>query len=209
MAEGVAVLGDGDLISILLGTGAASMPVTVLAERLLAASGGLVGIARLGPLALAEHPGLGPAKALRLSAAIELGRRAAHRQMDRRTKLAKSSDVAAEMSGRIAGLEHEEMWVLSLDGQNGARGARRVAQGGLHGCSVAARDILRAGLSDAASGIVLVHNHPSGDPTPSSEDIAMTRSVAEACEIVGMPLLDHVVIAGRRHASMLDLGILP
>lgn len=100
------------------------------------------------------------------------------------------------------------MFVVSLDGQNGARSVRRVAQGGLHGCSVSARDILRVGLTEAASAIVLVHNHPSGDPTPSPEDIAMTRIVAEAAELVGMPLFDHVVIGRDRYVSMLDLGVL-
>jgi DNA repair protein RadC len=209
LSGGVDSLEDRELVAVLLGTGSSALPVLDLSTRILDASGGLSGLARVGPLALAEHPGVGPVKALRVSAAIELGRRAAARALDPRRRLAKSSDVAAYLAPRIGGLAHEEMWVVSLDGQNGARGARRVAQGGLHGCSVAARDILRAGLADAASGIVLAHNHPSGDPTPSPEDVTMTRAVADACEIVGVPLLDHVVIAGRRHASMLDLGILP
>jgi DNA repair protein RadC len=209
LARGLGALGDGELVAVVLGTGLAAEPVNLLAERLLVAAGGLVGLAQLGPAALAELPGLGPVKALRLSAAAELGRRASHRRADPRRKLATSTDVADEMAPRLGGLEHEEMWVLALDGQNGLRSMRRVAQGGLHGCSVSARDILRAGLLDAASGIVLVHNHPSGDPTPSGEDLTMTRNVAEAAEVVGVPLLDHVIIAGRRHASMLDLGVLP
>jgi DNA repair protein RadC len=100
------------------------------------------------------------------------------------------------------------MWLLALDGQNGLRSMRRIAQGGLHGCCVSARDILRAGLVEAASAIVLVHNHPSRDPTPSPEDVAMTRVVVDAGEVVGLPLVDHVVVAGSRHASMLDLGLL-
>jgi DNA repair protein RadC len=84
-----------------------------------------------------------------------------------------------------------------------------VAQGGLHGCSVHPRDILRAALADAASAILLVHNHPSADPTPSMEDLAMTRMIAEAAAIVGTPLLDHVIIgASGQYASLLDLGVL-
>ena len=100
------------------------------------------------------------------------------------------------------------MWVLSLDGRNRLRGERRVAQGGLHGCAVAARDILRAALTDAASAFVLVHNHPSGDPRPSPEDVAMTAAVARAATVVGVPLVDHVVVSDGRHASMLELGVL-
>ncbi len=201
-------LGDGDLVAILLGTGRRAEPVTVLAEALLARVGGLSGLARLGPSAIAQQAGVGLVKGLRLVAAVELGRRVQARRTSDRPRLASSSEVFAHMAPRLGPLEHEELWVVALDGQNGARGARRVAQGGLHGCAVSARDILRAALHDAASALVLVHNHPSGDPTPSAEDVAMTRVVAEAAEIVGTPLVDHVVIAGSRHTSMLDLGIL-
>ncbi|HSN96959.1 MAG TPA: JAB domain-containing protein, partial [Candidatus Nanopelagicales bacterium] len=93
--------------------------------------------------------------------------------------------------------------------RNGMRGARRVAQGGQHGCSVSARDILRAALADAAAAMVLVHNHPSGDATPSPEDVEMTRSLAMAGFVVGVPLIDHVILAPDGHyASLLDLGLL-
>ncbi len=96
---------------------------------------------------------------------------------------------------RLAALEHEEVWLLSLDGKYGLKSARRIAQGGLHGCALLTRDVLSPALRDGASAIVLVHNHPSGDPTPSPEDIAMTRAVRAAGELVGIPLLDHVVVA--------------
>ena len=102
------------------------------------------------------------------------------------------------------------MWVVSLDGRNGMRGTRRVAQGGLHGCSVGARDFLRAALAHAASAIVLVHNHPSGDPTPSSEDIAMTRTVADAAELIGHPAPRPRCRGGRRSTCVdAGLGVLP
>lgn len=209
VAEGVDALGDVDLLTVLLGTGLAGCPVGVVAAGLLERFGGLDGLARIGPGALAEHPGVGPAKALRFVAAFELGRRAACRAGDARAPVRTSAEVAARLAPRLAPLDHEQMWVLSLDGRNHLRGARRVAQGGLHGCSVAARDILRAALADAASAIVLVHNHPSGDPTPSLEDITMTRAVAEAAAVVGVPLVDHVVVASAgRYASLLDLGVI-
>jgi DNA repair protein RadC len=208
LVASVEELGDAEIVALLLGTGRATEPVGVLAARLLARAGGLVGLSRLGPMAIAEHEGVGVVKALRLRAAVEMGRRVESRRSSARPKLASSGEVFGHMAARVAGLEHEELWVVSLDGQNGARGARRVAQGGLHGCSVSSRDILRAALADAASALVLVHNHPSGDPTPSAADVAMTRAVAEAAEVVGTPLVDHVVIAGERYTSMLDLGVL-
>jgi DNA repair protein RadC len=120
-----------------------------------------------------------------------------------------SAEVAAYAAARFGGLDHEQMWIFGLDGRNGLRTVRRVAEGGLHGCSVAARDILRAALTDAASAIVLLHNHPSGDPAPSAEDVAMTRVVEAAAATIGVPLVDHVIVTGDgRHASMLDLGLM-
>jgi DNA repair protein RadC len=91
---------------------------------------------------------------------------------------------------------------------NGLRAARRVAEGGLHGCAVDPRDILRAALREAASAFVLVHNHPSGDPAPSDEDISLTNMVARAGAVLGTPLVDHVIVAAGGHASLFDLGLL-
>lgn len=205
---GVDQLADADLVALLLGAGTSAQPVGLLAAALLDRFGGLPGIARLGPAALAECPGLGRAKALRLSAGVELGRRVMRVALAPRRPVRSSAEVAELLVPRIAHLDHEEMWLVSLDGRSAARSARRVAQGGLHGLSVSARDILRVALVDAASAIVLVHNHPSGDPTPSAEDIAMTRAVAQAGEVVGTPLVDHVIVASSGYQSMLDLGLL-
>lgn len=203
------MIGDADLLAILLGTGFTGRPVTVVAAALLDRFAGLEGLARVGPGALAQHPGLGVAKALRISAAIEVGRRACQQAMRPREPLRTSASAALYFAPRLGHLDHEEMWVAALDGRNALRGSRRVSQGGMHGCSISARDILRAALADAASSILLVHNHPSGDPTPSMEDLAMTRMVADAASIVGTPLVDHVIIgAGGKYASMLDLGVI-
>jgi DNA repair protein RadC len=102
----------------------------------------------------------------------------------------------------LCGLEHEEVWLLSLDGRYGLKSARRIAQGGLHGCALLTRDVLGPALRDGASAIVLIHNHPSGDPAPSPEDIAMTRAVRVAGELVGVPLIDHVVVARTGSSSL-------
>ena len=107
---------------------------------------------------------------------------------------------------RLANLEHEEVWLLALDGRNGLKSARRIAQGGMHACALTTRDVLAPALRDAASAIVLVHNHPSGDPRPSPEDVNMTSLVARACEVVGMHLLDHVIVARGGSASLLESG---
>jgi DNA repair protein RadC len=207
LEAGLDALSDADLVAILLGTGRPGAPAPVLAAQVLDRNGGIGGLAGRGAGALAEQAGLGPVKALRLAAAMELGRRARTATIPR-TSLASADDVARHFEARIGSLVHEEMWVVSLDGRNRLRGTRRVAQGGLHGCAVSARDVLRVAIGDAASGFVLVHNHPSGDPTPSAEDVRMTEAIARAAGVVGVPLVDHVVVAGDRHASMLELGYL-
>jgi len=195
LAFGVQTLADVDLLTLLLGTGSAGEPVALSAAALLERSGGLAGIARLGPHALARR-GVGPAKATRIAAAIELGRRVLLCSLaEERQVLDCFERVVRWAQPRLGPLEHEEVWLLSLDGKYGLKSARRIAQGGLHGCALLTRDVLSPALRDGASAIVLVHNHPSGDPTPSAEDIAMTRAVRAAGELVGVPLIDHVVVA--------------
>ncbi len=180
-----------------------------MAAGLLDHAGGIEGLSRLGPAAIAEHPGVGPAKALRIAASMELGQRAARRAARVTAPITSSAAVVARLGPDLAGLAHEEMWLLCLDGRNHVRAARRVAQGGLHSCSVMPRDVLRAGLYEAASALVLVHNHPSDDPTPSAEDLVMTRRVAEAGAVVGLPLVDHVILTpSGKYSSLLDLGVL-
>lgn len=209
IAVGVEHLGDGELLALVLGTGRAGLPVSVLAVMLLEEHGGVAGLARAGIGELVQRAGVGTAKAARLMAAVELGRRAVLAASREATaRMPDRAAVEAWAHPRLATLDHEELWLLALDGHHGLRAARLVASGGIHGLHVAARDVLRIALREGASAFVLVHNHPSGDPAPSSEDIAFTRTVERAAGIVGTPLLDHVVVARRRAASMLETGIL-
>lgn len=206
---GMESLGDAELVAIVLGTGCSGHPVGTLAATLLEELGGVAGLARAGMGGLARGTGLGPAKGARLAAAVELGRRAVFAaSLDASPKLPDRAAVEAWARPRLATLDHEELWVLALDGRHGLRAARRAASGGIHGLHVSVRDVLRIALREAASAFVLVHNHPSGDPTPSDEDVSFTHSVADAAALVGTPMLDHVVIARRRSSSMLDLGVL-
>jgi DNA repair protein RadC len=174
---------------------------TDLIERL----GGLGQLARADAFEIASH--LAPArnrrntrkaaleKAGAVAAAFELGRRVAIEEARPPTRLISPEAVAAWASPRLTRLTHEELWVVGLDGRGNLRAARLVAKGGLHGASVRAADPIRAALRVEASGFVLVHNHPSGDPTPSREDIVFTEHVALAAAATAIPLLDHVVVA--------------
>ena len=207
---GVDALGDAELVALVLGTGCAGLPVNALAAELLEEHGGVAGLARSGLGELIDRPGLGTAKGARLAAAVELGRRAIlAASFSAAPRLPDRLAVEAWARARLSTLDHEELWVLALDGRHGLRAARRVAAGGIHGMHVGARDPLRVVLREAASAFVLVHNHPSGDPAPSDEDLSFTRAVYEAGVVVGVPLLDHVIVARQQATSMLEGGLLP
>lgn len=207
LTSGVETLPDQDLLAIVLGTGSAGEPVFLLAATLLESEGGLVRLSRGTPHGLRQRRGIGPVKAVRLAAAFELGRRAQIGALGAiPPRLPGYREVVDWARPRLATLEHEEVWLLTLDGQNALKSARRIAQGGAHGCALTTRDVLAPALRDAASAIVLVHNHPSGDPTPSPEDVAMTRAVSAACDVVGVPLLDHVVVARDGASSLFERG---
>ncbi len=152
-------------------------------------------------------PGLGRRRARRLVDVLELGRRCL---LDRPTPQTFDShlDVLDWSRSRLVHLEHEELWLLCLDGRNRLKRAERVAQGGLIGCAVTPRDVLRPAVRNAAAAVVVVHNHPSGDPTPSEDDIRMTERLADACGVLGIPLLDHVVVARGGASSVAALGVL-
>jgi DNA repair protein RadC len=218
---GLEALGDEDLLALVLGTGAGGESVRLLATRLLDDAGGLLGLVRRGPGGLAQERGVGQVKALRILAGCELGRRAHTRELTgaihdgsthgetRARRFADFEQVAAWARPRLGALEHEELWLLAVDGRQGARAARRIAAGGIHGLHVSARDVLRAALREAASAFLVVHNHPSGDPTPSAADLDFTARLARAGHAVGMPLLDHVIVARDGATSLLAQGLVP
>lgn len=188
--------------------GASASLTSKVAAALLCDLGGLAGLARATvdeiETQLTTEPRMRLAPRLgarRIAVAFELGRRAANDAVAP-TSITSSADVAAWASSRLSSLDHEELWLLALDGRSRLRAVRCVARGGLHGMGVRAADPLRLALRAAASGFVLVHNHPSGDPTPSDEDVTFTRRVAAAGVVVGVPLLDHVVVAGGGFSSV-------
>ena len=198
--HGPCELGDVELLALVVGGGARAS-----AAKILDRAGGLAGIARMGTHDIARSARVRADRALRVSAAVELGRRvhAALAEPEREV-FGSFREVERWAMPRLGHLEHEEVWLLCVDGRNALKSARRVAQGGAHGCALTPRDVLTPALREAASAIVLVHNHPSGDPTPSPEDARMTRALAEACDVVGVPLLDHVVVARTGSSSVFE-----
>jgi DNA repair protein RadC len=206
IAVGIESLADAELVAILLRTVDGGAPIATQVAALLEGHDGVGGLARAGIGELSEQSGVGQANAVRVAAAIELGRRAVlAASFDDAPILPDCDAVVAWARPKLATLDHEELWVLLLDGRNGLRAARQVASGGIHGLHVGVRDVLRIAIREAASAFVLVHNHPSGDPEPSPEDRAFTRAVTKGAKLVGCPLLDRVIVARQRASSMLDL----
>jgi DNA repair protein RadC len=200
---GVETLGDAELVAVVLGN--CRHPAIVVSTALLAESNGISGLSRIG---VANLTNVGRRQGLRLAAALELGRRASARAVEEVPCLVDSGVVADWGRSQLGHLDHEELWMLAIDGQRRLRSAKCVAKGGLHGLQLHVRDPLRVAIREGASAIVLVHNHPSGDPSPSPQDIEFTLRLMAACEVVATPLVDHVIVARDRHSSMLARGLL-
>jgi DNA repair protein RadC len=168
-------------------------------------------LARLGTTGLAgvtvaELVAAGvPAKtAAKVHAAMTLGRRAVTRAAERRPLLGQPADVYEAMRDRAATLDQEVFWVIAINIRNEVIDVVEVARGTVSGVEVHPREVFRAAIRIAAAGVVLVHNHPSGDPTPSAEDVELTRRLRAAGELTGIPVLDHVVIASRGFRSIAE-----
>lgn len=205
---GPEALGETELVAVLLGTGTEGEPVMALSESLLREWGGARGIARLGIGALASRAGIGTSKAARLLAAIELGRRSLEVPLGHAVRLGSSRDVDRAFRPRLSHAEVEHFVALALDARNRVTRELFIARGGIAACPVAPADVFRALLREAAVSTVLVHNHPSGDPTPSAADIELTERLAETGQLVGVRVHDHVIVAREGYTSLLDLGLI-
>jgi DNA repair protein RadC len=195
LRSGVGELNDDELIAILLGTGG-KQGVMEAAHAVLLTCGGLAGLARTSLQALQEITGIGEAKACELAVACEIGRRLAEARLRERPEISAPETVAALMAPLIVSLDHERLWVLPLDVRRRLIGApRQVTQGDVDGTEAGPRIVLRSVLAAGAVAFVVVHNHPSGDPTPSSGDLVVTRRLVAAARVVDVTCEDHVVLA--------------
>ncbi|AGP35542.1 hypothetical protein SCE1572_13990 [Sorangium cellulosum So0157-2] len=177
---------EGALLEMILG-------VHGVAERILVMNG-LVGIARMSPVALAERAGLGLTEATRLASALELARRLEKARAKRPKRLRSPKDIAMFFGPQLGGLVHEEVWIAALDAHCGVRGTRMISRGGLGGAYVPPVDVLRGALELGAFSFVLCHNHPSGDPKPTEEDVELTREIEHRAHLIGVELVDHVIV---------------
>jgi DNA repair protein RadC len=201
--RGTQSLGDAELIALLLGTGVRERPVLAVASDLVKSIGGIAALSRASPHELAQILGIGAARAARIAAAFELGRRAVE-VVHHRKLLGQADDVYRCVAPRLAGLSQEVFIAIGVDVRNGLLDIVEVARGGVAHVDVHPREVFRPLVRMAAAGGVLVHNHPSGDPTPSREDRELTQRMREVGRVLGIPIIDHVVVGDRSFRSLAE-----
>lgn len=199
---GVERVDDADLLALVLGTGTRGHSAGQVAARLLAQTGGVGGLTRAGPHELTIVDGIGPAQAARVVAALALGVRAVGHHRDRSDELISAADVHRRLWPRVVGRAQEAFFVVALDARSKIIAEVEVARGHLTGVEVHPREVFRPLVVAAAAAAVCAHNHPSGDPTPSPEDLLLTRRLCEVGDLIGIPIIDHVVIAEHGYASL-------
>lgn len=208
-ALGAPALTAAELLAILIGTGNGGRDALEVAGQLLGVAGGSLRRLVQRPAAeLLRAPGIGPTKAARLLAAFELGARIAREARPPVVRIREPDDVARLFRSRLRDLQVEEFHLLALDSQSQVLREVLVTRGLLNSSLVHPREVFRAAIAEAAAGIIVVHNHPSGDPTPSAEDKAVTRQLIAAGRLLDVPLYDHVIIAGDRFLSFANAGLL-
>ena len=205
--HGSVALSDGELLALILNTGMRGETVTHFSQRLLADHGGLRGLLRLEVAELVRLKGLGDAKAVRLKAALELGRRLAALPPEDRPPVGSPEDVANLLSIEMAALEQEQLRVVLLDTKHRILGTRTIYQGSVNQAQVRVAEVFRDAVRQNATAIVAIHNHPSGDPTPSAADVALTVEIVAAGQLLDIELLDHLIIGQGRWLSLKRLGL--
>ncbi len=206
---GPGVLTTAELLAILLGTGHAGQGALALAGAILEPVGGsLRRLAARPPAELTRLDGIGPAKGARLLAALEVGHRLAREIRPPASRIRAPEDAVRWLSPRLRDLQVEEFHVLALDSQSRVLRDITITRGLLDSSLVHPREVFRAAIAEAAAGVILVHNHPSGDPTPSPEDRTVTRQLVEAGRLLDLPVYDHIIVAGDRFLSWAAAGLL-
>ena len=206
MTKGAEALSNTELIAILLRTGRGGANVIDVAREMLMSGGGrLVGLADMSMERLCRIEGIGPGKAVTVAAAFELGRRiAAETESSAKTPLSSPKTVYRIMIPHMKHLDHEECWALFLNKANRLIHKEMISQGGIESTIIDNRIIIRKALDRKATGVILVHNHPSGSALPSVEDIRQTQSLNKALKTCDLSMLDHVVIARDSYYSFAD-----
>ncbi|WP_064196329.1 MULTISPECIES: RadC family protein [Emticicia] len=208
LLKGKAALSDAELIAILIGSGTRELSAVDLSKLILqSVNNNLHELAKLSINDLMKFKGIGEAKAISIAAALELGRRRKDSEVLKKTKVGSSSDAYKAIRPYLMDLQHEQFWVLLLNRANEVIKPHQISIGGVAGTVADPKMIFKAALEYLASAIILVHNHPSGNLTPSQADKELTKKVKEAGKMLDIPVLDHLIFGDNGYFSFADEGI--
>ncbi|MBN8577086.1 MAG: DNA repair protein RadC [Cyclobacteriaceae bacterium] len=209
LLHGTSALTEAELIAILIGSGTVKSSAVELAKKVLQlVNNNLNDLARLGVKDLIKLKGIGEAKAITIVAAMELGRRRKEHDPDKRPKISSSQDAFELLKGNLIDLPHEEFWILLLNRMHQVIKKKRISEGGVTGTVADPRIIYKLAVEELASGLIVAHNHPSGNLAPSQSDIDLTRKLKEAGKMLEIQLLDHLIIANQKYYSFADEGLI-
>jgi DNA repair protein RadC len=209
LLKGTPALSDAELIAILLGSGTAKLSAVDVAKKVLShVENNLDSLAKLSVKELMKAKGIGEAKAITIVAALELGRRRKDQSPEEKPKIESSRTAVNLIQGDLMDLPREEFWVLLLNRANRLVKKKRVSEGGVSGTVADPKIIFKLAIDELASGIIIVHNHPSGNLRPSESDIHLTKKIKESGKLLEISLLDHLIIAHDRYFSFADEGMM-
>jgi len=208
LRSGAAGLSSVDLLAVLLRTGTRTSGAVEVAGELLVSYGSLQALSQAGPDELMRQCGIGPAKAGVVLAAFELGRRVQAAPAARRPLIRAPGDVAALLAGQMRHLDREHFRAVLLNTRHEVLDVTSVAVGGLDSAPIHPREVFKEAIRRSAAAVILVHNHPSGTPEPSGDDLRITARLQEAGRVVGIEVLDHIIIGDGRFVSLRERGAL-
>ncbi|MCL4115928.1 UNVERIFIED_CONTAM: hypothetical protein GTU68_040301 [Idotea baltica] len=207
--KGKAALSNAELIAIIIGSGNTKETAVELSQKILkSVNDNLTQLGKSSIKELMKFKGIGEAKAISIAAALEIGRRRQLESALEKPQVTSSKDVADFFSPILSDLSHEEFWVLYLNHANKIMGSECISTGGIAGTVADLRILYKKAIESLASGIIVAHNHPSGALKPSQADISLTNDLSAAGKILKIPLLDHIIIAGKKYYSFADAGML-
>jgi DNA repair protein RadC len=209
LLKGRSALSDSELIAILLGTGTASMSAVDVAKNVLqAVNYDLNELAGLSVKDLMKVKGIGEAKAITIVSALELGRRRKDHLGEERSRINSSKDIFDLLKGDLLDLPHEAFWIVLLNRANKVIRKQQISTGGVAGTVADPKIIFKIALEELASGVILAHNHPSGNLTASQADLDLTKKLKESGKLLEIQVLDHIIVAGKTYLSFADEGLL-
>ena len=204
---GAKALSNAELLAIILRMGSHGLSAVALGQKLLADFNGLRGLARTSIDGVCNVKGIGPAKAVQIKAALELGRRLVIEAPEERPQITSPADAANLIMLDMSLLEQEHLWVMLLDTKNHVLDVVKVYQGSVNASLIRIAELFRDAIKRNCAAIIVAHNHPSGDPTPSPEDVRVTHQIVDAGKLLDVEVLDHLVIGHQRFVSLKERGL--